>query len=69
LGDGKWLVNLTYKGNKKTVPTFMKVTTFYNWGRPTEKKKVDIYKLEIQNQKASLLNFDSEYRVFQLAKN
>ena len=68
LGDGKWLVNLTYKGNKKALPSFMKVTTYYNWGKPNEKKKVDVYKLEIQNQKASLLNFDSEYRVFQLAK-
>ena len=68
--QGDWLVNLTYKGNKKTVPTIFKLTTYYNWGKPNEKKYVNIYKLEIQNQKASLLKFDREFEVFQkVAKN
>ena len=70
LGEGEWLVNLTYKGNKKTDPTFLKLTTYYNWGKPNEKKDVNVYKLEIQNQKASLLKFDREFEVFQkVAKN
>lgn len=68
--QGDWLVNLTYKGNKKTVPTIFKLTTYYNWGKPNEKKDVNVYKLEIQNQKASLLKFDREFEVFQkVAKN
>lgn len=68
--NGDWLVNLTYKGNKKSVPTFLKLTTYYNWGKPNEKKNINVYKLEIQNQKASLLKFDREFEVFQkVAKN
>ena len=70
LGEGDWLVNATYKGNKKTVPTFLKLTTYFNWGKPNEKRDVNVYKLEIQNQKASLLRFDREFEVFQkVAKN
>jgi tetratricopeptide (TPR) repeat protein len=70
LGKGDWLVNITYKGNKKTVPTFLKLTTYFNWGKPSEKRDVNVYKLDIQNQKASLLKFDSEFEVFdKIAKN
>ena len=69
LGQGKWMVNLTYKGNKKTVPTFMKVTTYYDWGKPSERKDISVYKLEIQNQKASLLKFKDEFEADQIVKN
>lgn len=65
LGEGDWLVNLTYKGNKRNLPSFFKLTTYYNWGRPTEKKVVNVYKLEIQNQKAALLRFNRQLDVFQ----
>lgn len=65
LGDGDWLVNLTYKGNKRNLPSFFKLTTYYNWGRSNEKKVVNVYKLEIQNQKAALLRFNKELQVFQ----
>ena len=68
--EGDWLVNVTYKGNKKTVPTFLKLTTYFNWGKPNEKRDVNVYKLDIQNQKASLLRFDREFDVFEkVAKN
>jgi len=70
LGKGDWLVNITYKGNKKTVPTFLKLTTYFNWGKLNEKRDVNVYKLDIQNQKASLLRFDGDYEVFEkVAKN
>ena len=65
LGTGDWLINLTYKGNKKNLPSFFKLTTFYNWGRPNEKKVVKVYKLEIQNQKAALLRFNREMGIAQ----
>jgi len=70
LGEGEWLVNLTYNGNKKSVPTFLKLTTYYNWGKPNEQRDINVYKLEIQNQKASLLRFNNESDAFQkVAKN
>ena len=60
LGTGDWLINLIYKGNKKNLSSFFKLTTFYNWGKPNEKKVITVYKLEIQNQKAALLRFNKE---------
>ena len=65
LGKGDWLINLIYKGNKKNLPSFFKLTTFYNWGRPTEQKVVNVYKLEIQNQKAALVRFNKEMGIAQ----
>tara|TARA_B100001059_G_C17546425_1_gene433029 strand:- start:190 stop:708 length:519 start_codon:yes stop_codon:yes gene_type:complete len=65
LGTGDWLINLTYKGNKKNLPSFFKLNTFYNWGKPTEQKVIKIYKLEIQNQKAALLRFNQETGIAQ----
>jgi uncharacterized protein YfaP (DUF2135 family) len=65
LGSGDWLINLIYKGNKKNFPSFFKLTTFYNWGKPDEKKVVKIYKLEIQNQKAALIRFNKEMGIAQ----
>lgn len=64
LGNGEWLVNLTYKGNKKPDPTFLKLTTYYNWGKPNEMKSVKVYKLEIEDQKASLFKLNKEQEVF-----
>lgn len=70
LGTGDWLVNITYKGNKKSLPSFLKLTTYFNWGKVNEKRDVNVYKLDIQDQKAALLRFDSEFEVFQkVAKN
>ena len=65
LGSGDWLVNLTYMGNKRELPTFFKLTTYYNWGRQDEKKEVNVYRLEIQNQKAALLKFNKDLAVFE----
>ena len=65
IGNGEWLVNLTYKGNKKQVPTYLKLTTFYNWSKPNEKRKINIYKLELQDQKIRLLTVNKELPVFQ----
>jgi len=63
LGTGDWLINLIYKGNKKNLSSFFKLTTFYNWGKPNEKKVIKVYKLEIQNQKAALVRFNKEMEI------
>lgn len=59
LGDGVWLVNLTYHGNKKPEPTYFKVTQYLNWGRPNQREKVNVYELTPnQNRKLQLLKLD-----------
>ncbi len=43
--DGEWLVNLSYKGNKKATPTYFKFTTYYNWGKVNERQETRVFKL------------------------
>lgn len=54
LYNGEWLVNFIYKGNKIEKPTFMKLTTYYNWGKVNQNQKVTIYRLDVENQKVVL---------------
>lgn len=64
LGQEEWLVNLTYKGNKKPDPTYLKLTTYYNWGKPEQKRSVKVYKLDIEDQKASLFKLSKDLEAF-----
>jgi uncharacterized protein YfaP (DUF2135 family) len=66
LKDGEWLVNITYKGNKKPEPTYFKITKFYNWGKETETKEVAVYKFQNERDKIQLMRFHKDLLV---AKN
>ena len=59
LGSGDWLVNLKYFGNKQFQPTFLKVTTYYNWQQSNQKQKVEVFKLTRQNIKMQLLKLNN----------
>lgn len=54
-----WLINMTYFGNKKYDPTYFKVTTYYNWGRPNQTQKVRVFKLEETDVKYQLLKYNN----------
>jgi hypothetical protein len=58
LEKGNWLVNLTYLGNKQYKPTIFKITTYYNWGRPNQHKKIKVFDLTLQNVKTQLLKLN-----------
>lgn len=58
LKEGTWLVNLTYLGNKQYSPTIFKVTTYYNWGRPNQREKIDVFDFNLQNIKMELLKLN-----------
>ncbi|HCQ76038.1 MAG TPA: hypothetical protein DIV44_04445, partial [Leeuwenhoekiella sp.] len=59
LGSGDWLVNLKYFGNKQFHPTFLKVTTYYNWQQPNQREMVEVFKLTRQNIKMQLLKLNN----------
>jgi len=64
IGDGQWLVNLTYHGNKKSDPTYFKVTEYYNWGKPTQRQEIKVFELSPdQNQKLQLLKLNKQLLV------
>ena len=56
---GEWLVNLTYYGNKKYTPTYLKTTVFNNWGRSNEIKKTTVYKMTLKDQKTQLFKINT----------
>jgi len=58
--DGEWLINLTYKGNKKPEPTYFKFTTHYNWGKWNQRDEVKVYEFEEQRNKVQLLKINKE---------
>jgi hypothetical protein len=46
---GKWQVNVNYKGNKKLEPTYLKVTTYFNYGKTSQRKEVNVYRMSLKN--------------------
>lgn len=58
LVEGNYLVNLTYLGNKQYKPTVFKITTYYNWGKPNQSKKIDVFDFTKQNKKVQLLKLN-----------
>ncbi|WP_288956354.1 carboxypeptidase-like regulatory domain-containing protein [uncultured Polaribacter sp.] len=58
--NGDWLVNINYLGNKQYKPTTIKVTTYYNWGRPNQTKEIKVFNLKIENFKTQLIKLNRE---------
>jgi len=59
LGVGEWLVNITYFGNKKTEPTFFKVTKYSNWGSPNQTQNIYVYSFEEERDKFQLFKLSN----------
>ncbi|WP_081748290.1 carboxypeptidase-like regulatory domain-containing protein [Aquimarina megaterium] len=62
LNRGEWLINITYLGNKKYVPTYLKATVYKNWGRENQTSNIKLFKLNSYNYKMQLLKFGSLFR-------
>ncbi len=63
IGEGEWLVNFTYKGNKKPQPTYVKLTVYYNWGKSYQTQEIRVYTLQEQRDKLQLLRLTKEVLV------
>lgn len=59
--DGNWLVNINYLGNKKYIPTYLKLTVYYNWARPNQTEQIKVFKLTAKDLKINLLNLNASY--------
>ena len=60
LKDGQWLVNITYQGNKKPEPTYLKVTQYYNWGKPNQHEKTSVYQFKDEREKIQLFTLNKQ---------
>ena len=61
LKDGNWLVNINYLGNKKYIPTYLKLTVYYNWARTNQTEEIKVFKLTAKDLKINLLNLNTSY--------
>ncbi|TSE05687.1 carboxypeptidase-like regulatory domain-containing protein [Aquimarina algiphila] len=59
MNSGDWLINMTYLGNKKYDPTYLKATVYKNWGRKNQKEETKVFKLSDLNNKVQLFKFNS----------
>ena len=58
---GEWLFNLIYYGKKtgdNSMPSFVKVTVYSNFGKPNQTKKVTVKELNDLNKKESILKLE-----------
>ncbi|MGB3152953.1 MAG: hypothetical protein WBB27_20020, partial [Maribacter sp.] len=54
-GYKPWQINIEYLGNKSLTPTYLKVTTYNNFGSKSQNKEVKVVKLTAKNIKQELL--------------
>ncbi len=60
LDKGQWLVNLTYLGNKKYDPTYVKATIYYNWGRANQHQETKLFRLSQKSLKVNLISLPNQ---------
>lgn len=56
---GPWKVNVTYLGNKSLTPSYLKVTTYTNFGTSKQQKRVDTHKLFLKGASQELLTINN----------
>ena len=57
--NGEWLVNFKHiKNNKLYKPTYLKLTTYYNWGRKNQRKIIKVYDFAVANTKAQIIKIN-----------
>ena len=55
---GEWLFNMTYKGKRtgdNAAPTYVKVTTYFDFGSPNQRKEVKLIRLEALSKEETVL--------------
>ncbi|EZH73320.1 hypothetical protein ATO12_20170 [Aquimarina atlantica] len=60
LTTGNWFINITYFGNKKNTPSYVKASVYRNWGKINQTKEIKLFKLKRQNYKMGLLKLNSK---------
>ncbi|MBT8307563.1 MAG: carboxypeptidase-like regulatory domain-containing protein [Maribacter sp.] len=56
---GEWRFNLKYFGNKSLDPTYLKVTVYFDYGKPSQRKELKVYRLQKENINRHLLTIDT----------
>ncbi|MBC2840698.1 carboxypeptidase-like regulatory domain-containing protein [Robiginitalea sp. SC105] len=59
---GPWQVNVTYLGNKSLTPSYLKVTTYTNFGTSRQQKQVETFKLFLKGASQELMTLNNPLR-------
>ncbi len=46
---GTWKINVNYLGNKSLSPTYLKATTYYNYGTRSQRRETQVFKLLVKD--------------------
>ncbi|MBC8768485.1 hypothetical protein H4O18_10825 [Arenibacter sp. BSSL-BM3] len=61
---GEWVVNISYFGNGTQDPTYLKVTTFFDYGTSAQRKSMKVFKLTHTNDDVYLFTINTELKLF-----
>ena len=56
---GTWRFNLKYLGNKSFDPTYLKVAIYFDYGKPSQRKELKVFRLQTENVNRHLLTIDA----------
>ncbi len=57
--NGLWQVNSIYYGNKQLTPTYLKVTIYQNYGRPSQSKEIKVFRLHLKEVNTKLFTLSN----------
>lgn len=56
---GQWRINVKYLGNRALTPTYLKITTYEDYGTPRQSHEVRVFKLQLKNLNYELLTLNN----------
>ncbi|MGB5500633.1 MAG: carboxypeptidase-like regulatory domain-containing protein [Maribacter sp.] len=59
---GKWRFNLKYLGNKSFEPTYLKATIYFDYGKPSQRKELKVFRLLKEDVNRHLLTIDIDLK-------
>ncbi|MCL6265430.1 carboxypeptidase-like regulatory domain-containing protein [Flagellimonas myxillae] len=57
---GDWKININYLGDLDVTPTYLKATVYFDYGKPSEKKEIRVFKLSQPNLKFQLFAINNQ---------
>jgi tetratricopeptide (TPR) repeat protein len=61
---GEWVVNISYFGNGTQDPTYLKVSTFFDYGTSVQRKVIKVFKLNKIKEDTYLCKINTESKLF-----
>ena len=64
--QGEWKININYMTNKSNTPVYLKVTTYFDYGKLAQSKVINVFRLQRENYKSHLLSINTKNKKVQL---